>query len=168
MCDVTWSKWQCMKLKVDSLQVSPLINPFHIVKNPPQFIFRGHEHALILPKLRSWGSVFGRQRVDHLEVASGVVGGPVMPGGVNGVLEFLFFSLLWPIWWPPSATFESESLEAKSQRFAPAWMSGEPAERYQEGGAGRVWRPRTNSWLLKVCRTSQKAGKRDTHPSKPG
>ena len=35
--------------------------------------------------------MFGRQGVDHLEVASGVVGGPVMPGGINGVLKFQFF-----------------------------------------------------------------------------
>ena len=75
-----------MKVKVNSLQVCARINPFPVVKNPPQFFFRGHEHALDLPKLWSWGSMLGRQGVDHLEVASSVVGGPVMSGGVNGVL----------------------------------------------------------------------------------
>ena len=35
--------------------------------------------------------MLGRQGVDHLEVASCVVGGPVMSGGVNVVLKFQFF-----------------------------------------------------------------------------
>ena len=81
--------------------------------------------------------MFGRQGVDHLEVASGRWW-TSDAWRYQWCPEVSVFSLPWPIWWPPSAIFESESLEAKSQRFAPAWMSGEPAERLQEDVAGIV------------------------------